>query len=260
LSWSNKADYRETLIQKRLEKIDRIILFASGKGGVGKSLLSATSALVLSREGYRVGLLDLDLHGPSSSTIFGLSGPPVEAEEGLLPPGKLDVKVMSIDLFVKGRPLPLAGMEKREIIREMVAMTHWGDLDILMVDMPPETGDVLLEALRLFKSKSEAIIITLPSILSIKVVSRLVNILRELMIHIKGALVNMAWLETSSGVIEPYGPIPYNEIKEIGIDLIATLPMDTEASRAADLSDLNKLMNSRLAMELYKIFRDQLID
>ncbi len=253
MSWSNEADYREALIQKRLERIDRIILFASGKGGVGKSLVSATSALILSKRGYRVGLLDLDLHGPSSSAIFGLSGPPVEAEEGLLPPGKLDVKVMSLDLFVEGRPLPFAGREKREIIREMLAMTRWGDLDVLVVDMPPETGDVLMEALRIFKTKAEAIVVTLPSILSMRVVARLVKILREFMVHIRGALVNMAWLETPSGVIEPYGPIPINDIKDMGIDFIGALPLDPDASRAADTGDLEKLVNSRLAQELTKI-------
>ena len=251
---SSKIDYREVLIPKRLKNIGFILLVASGKGGVGKSLVSATTALILARKGFSTGLLDLDFHGPSSSIIYGTDEVPKEEEEGLIPPIKEGVKIMSIDLFVSGQPVPVGGDEKRELIKELLALTHWGSLDYLIVDMPPETGDVLLATLTYLRGRRGALLVTTPTKLSMKVVERLVTILQDVKVPIIGIVENMSRIKLGDEQLNLFGGEEVNSIAmKYCIPYLGSLPMDPDASRAADEGEPSKLLSTRFAAELERV-------
>lgn len=254
MSSRSRIDYRDALIPKRLKNINYILLVASGKGGVGKSLIAAASALILTKRGFSVGLLDLDFHGPSSSIIFGTMEMPREEDEGLIPPEIEGVKIMSVDLFVNGRPVPVGGYEKREIIKEIIALTHWGELDFLIVDMPPETGDVLLASLTYLSSTRGALVVTTPTKLSIKVVERLITLLKEVGVPIIGLIENMSKIQFGDKNLNPFGEDDPNSIAmRHCIPYLGSLPLDPDASRAADEGNPGKLLTTKFANELEKL-------
>jgi ATP-binding protein involved in chromosome partitioning len=184
-------DPRPSVINKRLSKINKNISVVSGKGGVGKSLVASTLALNLSNKGCKVGLLDLDLYGPSSHVILGIddfSFP--EEEKGILPHKIDDINFMSIVYFTEDKPAPLRGMDITNIIIELLAITQWGELDYLIIDMPPGIGDETLDVIKLVK-KSEFLVVTTPSKVSMGAVDKLLTILKELNLPIIGVIENM---------------------------------------------------------------------
>ena len=184
-------DPRISVIGKRLSKINRIIAVASGKGGVGKSLIASTLALNLSKKGYNVGLLDLDLYGPSSHVILGVTDYSFpEEEKGILPHEVDGIKFISIVYFTEDKPAPLRGMDITNIIIELLSITQWGTLDFLIIDMPPGIGDETLDVIKLVKN-CEFLVVTTPSKVSIFAVSKLLKILKELKLPIIGVIENM---------------------------------------------------------------------
>ncbi len=166
-------DVRTSVIDKRLGKIKRIISIASGKGGVGKSLVAASFALSLSKKGYKVGLLDLDIYGPSSHIILGINDFSFPKEEkGILPHEVSGIKFMSIVYFSQDKPAPLRGTDITNVIIELLAITLWEELDYLIIDMPPGIGDETLDVIHLIK-KSEFVVISTPSKVALGAVDKL---------------------------------------------------------------------------------------
>lgn len=184
-------DVRTTVIDKRLKKIKRIISVASGKGGVGKSLIATSFALTLSKKGYKVGLLDLDIYGPSSHIILGINDFNFPKEEkGIIPHNFYGIKFMSIVYFSKDKPAALRGIDITNVIIELLSITIWGELDYLIIDMPPGIGDETLDVIHFIK-KSEFIIVTTPSKVALGPVDKLLKILKELKLPILGVIENM---------------------------------------------------------------------
>jgi len=184
-------DVRLSVIDKRLSKIKRIISVASGKGGVGKSLVAASLALNLSKKGHNVGLLDLDLYGPSSHIILGVNDfnfP--EEEKGILPHDVSGIKFMSIVYFTGDKPASLRGADITNVIIELLAITRWEELDYLVIDMPPGIGDETLDVIHLIK-KSEFVVVSTPSKVAFGAVDKLLNILKELKLPVVGIVENM---------------------------------------------------------------------
>ena len=183
-------DVRLSVIDKRLSKIKRIISVASGKGGVGKSLVASTLALDLSKKGYKVGLLDLDLYGPSSHIILGVKDFDFpEEEKGILPHKINDISFMSIVYFTEDKPAPLRGVDITNVIIELLAITQWGELDFLIIDMPPGIGDETLDVINLVK-KSEFLVVTTSKV-AMGAVGKLLSILKELNLPVIGVIENM---------------------------------------------------------------------
>jgi len=184
-------DARISVIDKRLKNIKRIISVASGKGGVGKSLVASSLALNLAKKGYKVGLLDLDLYGPSSHIILGIKkqGFP-EEEKGIIPPKIHDISFMSIVYFSEDKPSAFRGIDISNIIIELLAITQWGKLDYLIVDMPPGIGDETLDLIKLVK-KSEFLVVSTPSKVSMGGVNKLLLMLKELKLPVIGVIENM---------------------------------------------------------------------
>lgn len=221
--------------------IERIICFASGKGGVGKSVLSSISALILSSKGKRVGLLDLDFHGPSVLTVLGAQIE-LKEERGIVPPEFCGVKIMSIIPFAGNMPVVWRGKDVSEAILELLAVVRWGELDFLVVDMPPGTGEEILESSRLL-GREEFIVVTTPSRLSIATVGRLISALKELRAKILGVVENMG--DGAEG----------RKLSEIsGIRYLGRVRYDGGLEEA--IGNPEKLLKTRVAQDLQEILEE----
>ena len=229
---------RVSVIKKRLKSIKRIISVASGKGGVGKSLVASTLALNLAEKGHKVGLLDLDLYGPSSHIILGVKDVFPEEEKGIIPPKIHGIKFMSIVYFTEDKPSAFRGIDTTNIIIELLAITQWGPLDYLIIDMPPGIGDETLDVIRFIK-KSEFLVVTTPSKVAMGAVSKLLKILKELKIPIIGVLENMKMTESS--IIE-------DTVAEMGIPFIGSIFFDKNLEDAIGDGDL--LLKTKFMEEL----------
>jgi ATP-binding protein involved in chromosome partitioning len=186
---------RTSVIDRRLQHVKRIIAVASGKGGVGKSLVASSLALHLASRGHRVGLLDLDLYGPSSHIILGVKDTfPIE-EKGLIPPVVNGISFMSIVYFTKEKPSPFRGVDISNIILELLAITQWGSLDYLIIDMPPGIGDETLDVIRYIKH-CEFLVITTPSKVAMGAVKKLLTILVEIHKPVLGVIENMTMADS----------------------------------------------------------------
>ncbi len=187
---------RTSVVNKRLKTVNRVIAVASGKGGVGKSLVASALALSLARKGHTVGLLDLDLYGPSSHIILGVSNVFPKEENGLIPPMVHGIKFMSIVYFTEEKPSPFRGIDITNIILELLAITQWGQLDYLIIDMPPGIGDEALDVMR-FIPQSEYLVVTTPSKVAMGAVTKLLVLLNELKKPVLGVLENMVMDDSS---------------------------------------------------------------
>ncbi|ASJ16412.1 ATP-binding protein [Thermococcus chitonophagus] len=184
-------DPREIAISARLEKVKRVIPVVSGKGGVGKSLVSTVLALSLAEAGNKVGLLDLDFHGASDHLILGFEPKDFpEEDKGVVPPVVHGIKFMSIIYYTENRPTPLRGKEISDALIELLTITRWDELDYLIIDMPPGLGDQFLDVLRFLK-RGEFLIVATPSKLALNVVEKLIQLLKEENREILGIIENM---------------------------------------------------------------------
>ncbi len=248
------VDPRIEAIRNRFSKIKHTVMIASGKGGVGKSLIASTLSLILSQRNKAVGLLDLDLHGPVTHVLFKLDEAELkESKDGLIPPVVNGVKVMSLGLLARNRPTPISGANKRDAIREILAVTRWDSLDILVIDLPPGTGDEVLETVNLLREKSSIIAITTPSKLSITVVSRLIDLLKAMKAYIAGLLENMAYLKINGIILYPLGePKGIELAREKRINYLGKLPLDPEIPKALEQGP-RKLVDTMFARELARV-------
>jgi ATP-binding protein involved in chromosome partitioning len=238
------------MITKRLGKVRELLLVLSGKGGVGKSVVSAALAAMLANSGFSVGLMDADIYGPSSALLFNTKALPTEGDAGLIPPISQGVKIMSVDLFASGRPVPLTGSGAKQVIMELLALTDWGELDCLVVDMPPATGDIMMSLTSLGKNDVAAVVVTMPDKLSTTVAHRVLQLLKPGRIRIVGVLGNM--LRPSNTGDDTIRSGPKKLAKEFGVPLLGLLPFDTGVSRSVERSDVKSLLDTKFAKELWR--------
>jgi len=213
--------------RKKLEQIGKVILVGSGKGGVGKSFVASGLALTLAGLGHRTGILDLDIHGASLPSYFGVSPPLTSTEKGLKPKVKEDIEIMSVALFTGNRPVPIRGSEKRNLVNQIFALTNWGRLEYLVVDLPPTTGDEALSAFGLFGSKSALVLVTTPSPLAVSIVSRSRQLARGEGIPVLGVVINMAYLKKGKTKSFPFGRPDRSSIeKQLNSKVLVEIPLD----------------------------------
>ena len=179
--------------------IRNAIAVGSGKGGVGKSTVSVNIAVALAQSGARVGLMDADIYGPNVPTMLGVAKLPPPNGQRLIPAIAYGIKMISMGLLVKpGQPLIWRGPMLNSAIRQFLGDVEWGELDYLIVDLPPGTGDAslsLAQALPL----SGAVIVTLPQLVSLEDASRGLNMFRTLEVPILGIIENMSYLDLPDG-------------------------------------------------------------
>jgi ATP-binding protein involved in chromosome partitioning len=184
-------DPRGAAVQKRLVGVDRVAAFCSAKGGVGKTLCTTVAALALAGAGRSVGLLDLDFQGSSAHIFLGVSPRFPAEEKGLLPlPVVGGLVLMSAAAFAGNHALALRGPEVSDAILELLAVTQWGKLDVLLIDMPPGIGEEVLDLARLVP-RMEALVVSTPSMASTAVVERLLGFMVEMQITVAGVIANM---------------------------------------------------------------------
>lgn len=189
---------REQLLRARMEKIQHKLLVLSGKGGVGKSTVAANLAVALAREGKQVGLLDVDVHGPSIPKLMGLEGQNVVGVGDLLAPvcTKEGVRVMSVGFLLPTEDAAVVwrGPRKYGLIKQFLLDVDWGELDYLVIDAPPGTGDEPLAVAELVRPGAAAVLVTTPQDLAVADVRRSLRFCREVFLPVAGIVENMSGL------------------------------------------------------------------
>jgi ATP-binding protein involved in chromosome partitioning len=179
--------------------IRNAIAVGSGKGGVGKSTVSVNIAVALAQSGARVGLMDADIYGPNTPTMLGVDKLPPPNGQKLVPADVFGIKMISMGLLVKpGQPLIWRGPMLNSAIRQFLSDVEWGELDYLIIDLPPGTGDAALSLAQALPL-SGAVIVTLPQLVSLEDASRGLNMFKQLEVPILGVVENMSYLDMPDG-------------------------------------------------------------
>jgi ATP-binding protein involved in chromosome partitioning len=182
--------------------VKNILLVMSGKGGVGKSSVAANLAMALARTGYRVGLLDADIYGPSIPTMLGVTGRPVSLDgKSIEPLARFGVKLMSIGFLMENpkEAVIWRGPMLHSALQQFMKDVNWGELDFLVMDLPPGTGDVALTLSQRVKVTG-AVMVTTPQTVATDDVYKSVSMCRKVNIPILGVIENMSWFVDSVGV------------------------------------------------------------
>ncbi len=232
---------QEERVRKNLERIKYKIAILSGKGGVGKSFVTASLAFALAYLGKQVGVLDADIYGPSIPKMMGVADQPVMGTpDGRIIPvvAPLGVKVLSIGVMLPSEDTPVIwrGPMSTSAIREMLAYAEWGELDYLLIDLPPGTGDEQLTILQLIKDLTGTIIVTIPSDVSRVVVAKAINFARKLNAPILGIIENMSYFICPDGTKHYiFGQGAGKKIAEkYNVRFLGEIPIDPRISRAND--------------------------
>lgn len=240
-------DPRTTVINERLSRTGRIIAVSSGKGGVGKSLVATTLALELAEKDCKVGLFDLDFTSPSTHLIMGVKDAQPKEDKGLIPPVVKGLVYMSLIHFSGDLATPLRGVDVSNALIELLAVTQWGELDFLVLDMPPGIGDAILDLVRLVK-RIEFLIVTTPSRLAFETVKKQVRLLQDLDVPIIGVVENMK-MDQSKNIAR--------ETEKLGVKFLKGIPYDTRVEDA--IGDVTKLKDTTIAKRIRKVVASVII-
>ena len=211
----------------QLDRSTRVIAVASGKGGVGKSTLAANLAAAFDRLGQRTGILDADVYGHSIPHLLGIHQKPVAVDRMIVPPVRGDMKLMSIGFFLDdNEPLMWRGPMLHRALEQFLQDVHWGELDVLVVDMPPGTGDVSISLGQLLP-RAEAVIVTTPQPLAQEVAARAAIMAQKTNMRLIGVIENMTSDVFGSGGGERLA-------EQIGVPLLGQVPLDPRLRQAGD--------------------------
>ena len=226
----------------RLSKIDRKILVLSGKGGVGKSTVAVNLAVSLAMEGWKTGLLDVDFHGPSVPTLLHLKGGLFKSADGggILPlESEYGIKVVSLGFALghSDEAVIWRGPMKMGVIKQLLTDVEWGELDYLIVDFPPGTGDEPLSVAQLIPESDGAVIVTTPQDLSLQDVRKSINFCRQLKIPVLGVIENMSGLMCPhcGKMIEVFKSGGGEAMaKEMSVPFLGRIPIDPQIVGTSD--------------------------
>jgi ATP-binding protein involved in chromosome partitioning len=207
-----------------------VLAICSGKGGVGKSTLSANLAVALAQEGKQVGILDADVYGHSVPHVLGIRQKPVLVDKMIVPPVKHDLKLMSIGFFLDdNQPVMWRGPMLHRALEQFLSDVHWGQLDVLVVDMPPGTGDVAISLGQLLP-RAETLVVTTPQPAAQEVASRAGVMAQKTGMRLIGVIENMAGDVFGSGGGERLAA-------ELGVPLIGSVPLDPQLRECGDAGE-----------------------
>jgi ATP-binding protein involved in chromosome partitioning len=174
--------------------LTKVLAVASGKGGVGKSSVTVNLAAALAASGHKVGVIDADIYGHSVPRMLGVTGRPTPVENMIMPPSSYDVKVISMGMFTKGNtPIVWRGPMLHRAMQQFLADVFWGDLDYLMLDLPPGTGDIAISLAQLLPN-AELLVVTTPQLAAAEVAERAGAIVTQTRQRITGVIENMSYL------------------------------------------------------------------
>jgi ATP-binding protein involved in chromosome partitioning len=213
-----------------LDASTRVIAVASGKGGVGKSTLTANLAAAFARSGQRTGILDADVYGHSIPHLLGIHQKPVLVDKMIVPPVKDGLKLMSIGFFLDGNePVMWRGPMLHRALEQFLSDVHWGELDTLVVDMPPGTGDVAISLGQLLP-RAEALVVTTPQPLAQEVAARAALMAQKTNMRLIGVVENMGGEVFGSGGGAALGA-------ELGVPLLGEIPLDPRLREQGDAGE-----------------------
>ena len=220
-----------------IDKVKYTLAVASGKGGVGKTTVAVNIALALQKRGYKVGLLDADVYGPSIPIMLGISEKP-EMEAGMiLPAEKFGLKILSIGMMLKkGQAVIWRGPLVSGAIRQLLADVMWGELDYLIIDLPPGTGDPSITITKEIP-EMEVLVVTTPQEVALADVRRAVELFTKMKRPVLGFIENMSYFQSphSTEHLEIFGHGGGQKLSlETGLPLLGSIPLDMEISRSGD--------------------------
>ncbi len=240
-SQEEQRKHQEELLKRRLSKIKHKIMVMSGKGGVGKTTVSVNLAYALSKKGYKVGLLDADIHGPNVPLMLGLEGSHLYVSDEGIEPLKVsdNLKVVSMSFLLSSPDTPVIwrGPLKMSALRQFLSEVNWGELDFLIIDLPPGTGDEPLSIAQLIKELDGSIIVTTPQDVALLDSRKSINFSRKLNVPVLGIIENM------SGLVCPYcgKEIPLFKIgggekaaREYNVPFLGRVPIDPKVVELED--------------------------
>jgi len=222
--------------------LTRVYAVASGKGGVGKSSVTVNLAASLAQSGLRVGVVDADVYGFSVPRMLGVERRPTQVDDMILPPLAHDVKVISIGMFVPGnQPVVWRGPMLHRALQQFLGDVFWGDLDVLLLDLPPGTGDIAISVAQLIPG-AEILVVTTPQKAAAEVAERAGSIALQTHQRIVGVIENMSWLELPDGSRqEIFGSgggqaVADSLTRSVGapVPLLGQIPIDTRLREGAD--------------------------
>ena len=222
--------------------LTRVYCVASGKGGVGKSSVTVNLAAAMAQDGLRVGVVDADVYGFSVPRMLGVEHRPTQVDDMILPPLAHDVKVISIGMFVPGnQPVVWRGPMLHRALQQFLGDVFWGDLDVLLLDLPPGTGDIAISVAQLIPN-AEILVVTTPQKAASEVAERAGSIALQTHQRIVGVIENMSWLDLPDGTRhEIFGAgggqvVADSLTRAVGapVPLLGQIPMDTQLREGAD--------------------------
>src|SRR4029079_14865693 len=222
--------------------LPRVYAVARGKGGVGKSSVTVNLAAALAQSGLRVGVVDADVYGFSVPRMLGVEHRPTQGDDMILPPLADDVKVISIGMFVPGnQPVVWRGPMLHRALQQFLGDVFWGDLDVLLLDLPPATGDIAISVAQLIPN-AEILIVTTPQTAAAEVAERAGSIALQTHQRIAGVIENMSWLELPDGTRhEVFGAgggqaVADSLTRAVGapVPLLGQIPLDTRLRAGGD--------------------------
>ena len=234
----------QSVLRKRMKKIKHKIAIISGKGGVGKTVTAVNLAIAFAMKGHenRVGLLDADLHGPCVPKMLGIEDQKLKVGPiGAVPAvGPLGVKVASMALVLAGKEVPVVwrGPLKMRAIEQFLSEVLWGELDFLLIDLPPGTGDEPLSVLKLLPELDGVVIVTIPSEVSQTVVGKSITFSRQLKVPVIGIIENMSGFVCpdcgkETHIFKKGGGEKVS--KEYSVPFLGSIPLDPRVCEASDL-------------------------
>ncbi len=245
-----------------LPKVKHIIAVASGKGGVGKSTVAANIALSFSQNGYKTALVDADLYGPSIPTMFGIKNEQltysiIDGKEYFIPIEKYGVKIVSIGSLVKPeQALIWRGPMASSVLLQLFSNTDWGDIDYMVVDLPPGTGDIPLTLCQQVDVNG-IVIVTTPQQVSLIDVRKVISLFQnpDLNINVLGIIENMSWYSPNENSDDKHYIFGKNGgeliAKEYNIDLLSQIPLINGMTDAADNGNFKNYNNSKIVQEQF---------
>ena len=222
--------------------LTKVFAVASGKGGVGKSSVTVNLAAAMAARGLSVGVVDADIYGHSIPRMLGATGKPTQVDSMIMPPSAHGVRVISIGMFTPGNtPVVWRGPMLHRALQQFLADVYWGDLDVLLMDLPPGTGDIAISVAQLVPS-AEILVVTTPQAAAAEVAERAGTIALQTHQRIAGVVENMSWLELpDGGRMEVFGSGGGAAVAEaltraVGSDvpLLGQVPIDTALREGAD--------------------------
>ena len=245
---------QKSLLEKTndLNSIKKVIGVVSGKGGVGKSFVTAMMAVLMSRKGYKVGIMDADITGPSIPKMFGIKNKAEANELGILPEKtEGGINLMSINLLLEQEDAPVIwrGPILSGVVLQFWKDVLWGDLDFLFIDMPPGTGDVPLTVFQSIPVDG-IIIVTSPQELVSVIVKKAINMAKQMNIPVLGAVENMSYVKCPDcgKEINIFGESKLDEIaKEWNLDVLGRIPIDPAIAKLVDNGEFEKFTTEYLA-------------